>query len=157
MLLGVIFGINFIPLQSDRAVDLGFADIQRDNAVLFFGFPSCKKVCPVTLARLSKIMEEIPASQRPTVIFINIDLKSPPGISSAYAKAFNPEFIGLLPTLKQLNQLTRDFGLNIRRIETDMEHRGRTYFVRKEKGEWHLKRTYNPNEMSLQTLLHEFT
>ncbi len=85
-----------------------------DGAVnlLFFGYTYCPDVCPVTLARLSRILGELDASEREQVrvLFVSVDPeRDSPERLREYTSAFGEDFIGLTGTQEQLRRLNKRY------------------------------------------------
>jgi protein SCO1/2 len=85
--------------------------------LLYFGYISCPDVCPVTLATITQALSKLDSGKADDfqVIFVSVDYKrDPPDISDAYAKRFNPGFIGLGGTQAQIDRVTQDYGIYYR-------------------------------------------
>jgi protein SCO1 len=74
---------------------------QRWN-LLFFGFTSCPDICPTTLTMLGsleKSLEDLPAQQRPRIVFVSVDPeRDTPERVAAYVRFFSPAFTGITGT-----------------------------------------------------------
>lgn len=152
-LVATIVGFNLVPLQSNKTVDLPFFQSDKNQALVFFGFPSCESVCPMTMTHISQMIKQIPnEADRPEVLFINIKLDDSNGSSQQYANYFGKNFIGYQPSEKELNHLTSEFGLNIQRQGSNISHKGRTYLLNRHDDRWVLVKSFNPSEYSLELL-----
>ena len=88
----------------------------RDHwTLMFFGFTNCGDVCPTTLTVLAtafKTLKELPATQRPQVVFVSVDAKrDTPEVLSAYIKHFDPAFVGVTGTQPNLDAFTKSLGV----------------------------------------------
>ena len=89
------------------------ADYAGKTIVMFFGFTNCPDVCPTTLSTLSQVMQKLGlASKKIQVFMVTVDPdRDTPQIMSKYVPAFDPRFIGLVPTRQQLDELIKKFKL----------------------------------------------
>ena len=76
--------------------------LQGRWSVLFFGFTSCPDICPTTLTTLGsfeKSLQDLPASDRPQVVFVSVDpQRDTPDRVDAYVKFFSPTIQGATGT-----------------------------------------------------------
>ncbi len=82
--------------------------------LLYFGYTNCPDVCPATLSSIAAALKAMPASEQDSVrvVFITTD---PARDTSAHLRAwlnnFDPRFIGLSGTARDVNQIERSLGL----------------------------------------------
>ena len=94
-----------------RAFDLAR---ERGNVVLvFFGYTRCPDVCPTTLADWSKARRLLGAdTARVRWVFVSVDPeRDPPDSAAAYARRFDPAFVGLGGTPAQLEAVRAAWGV----------------------------------------------
>ena len=107
----------------------GFALIDDDGApfgperlrggwhVLFFGFTHCPDVCPSTLATLTSArrqLGDLPASDRPGVVFVSVDPQRDSTARLAeYVEFFDPDFVGVTGDSAEIDSLTRQLGVAV--------------------------------------------
>ncbi|WP_435103353.1 SCO family protein [Arhodomonas sp. AD133] len=80
--------------------------------LLFFGYTFCPDVCPVTLARLSRILGELDEGEREQVrvLFVSVDPeRDTPERLREYTSAFGEDFVGLTGTQDQLRRLNKRY------------------------------------------------
>lgn len=79
--------------------------------MLFFGFSHCMDTCPLTLGKLSAILNSMGKQAEQTrVLFVSIDPnRDTPARLATYTRSFSPEVIGLTGTPDQLRDLTRRY------------------------------------------------
>lgn len=106
--IGADFEVN-----DHRGIVRRKADYAGKTVVMFFGFTNCPDVCPTTLTTLSQVMQRLgDDSKKIQVFMVSVDPdRDTPEIMSKYAPAFDPRFIGLVPTKQQLDELIRRFKL----------------------------------------------
>src|SRR5437899_2345276 len=73
-------------------------------SLLFFGFSTCKMICPFTLQMLHKTYASLPKAKRPQIIFVSVD----PAHDSIerlnqYVHQFNADFIALSGKMSAIN------------------------------------------------------
>lgn len=106
------FGQNFALPDTDGHPRT-LADFKGRVVVLVFGYTHCPDVCPATLADLTQAMQQLgDASQQIQVLFVTLDPeRDSPSLLAQYVRAFNPHFMGLVPSDAQLKQVTQDFRI----------------------------------------------
>lgn len=102
---------NF-SLIDDKGERFTESNLRGQWNLLFFGFSHCPGLCPTTLARLNKIVTQIPADHTPRVIFITIDPKRDnPERLHEYLPRFNTQFVGVTGNEKTLKRLREAMGV----------------------------------------------
>ncbi len=88
----------------------------RDKVVLIeWGYTNCPDVCPVTLAKLNRVMEDLGDKAKDVqVLFITVD----PERDSAerlktYVPYFNKSFIGVTGSPEGIKKAARDYGVTV--------------------------------------------
>jgi len=80
--------------------------------LMFFGFTSCPDICPATLQKLSRVVNDLPESARQDVkiIFVSVDPKrdTPERIKN-YVEFFSESIIGLTGSEKNLRELSKRY------------------------------------------------
>ncbi len=86
-------------------------DFRGRVLVVFFGFTTCPDVCPTTLARLAQVRRAMGADgERMTVALVSVDPERDSGEKlGAYARSFDPAFVGLRPEPAQLDAVLQSF------------------------------------------------
>lgn len=86
------------------------ADWQGKLVLVFFGYANCPDVCPLTMAKLARIYEDLGAPEDLQVIMVTVDPERDTAEQiSNYAKGFNPDFIGLTGTPDMIAQASARF------------------------------------------------
>jgi len=88
----------------------------RGKVVLIeWGYTNCPDVCPVTLSKLKKVMEELGnRSADVQVLFITVDPeRDTPERLKKYIPYFNKDFIGVTGTPEGIKKTARDYGVTI--------------------------------------------
>lgn len=111
-------------LTDENGAEARAADFRGKVALLFFGFTSCRDACPVTLSRLSRVLERLDPEQRRRVrvLFVSVDPhRDTPERLRAYTDNFGPQFVGLTGTHKQLRALNERYRVTYSYGEADAE------------------------------------
>lgn len=99
-------------LRSDHG-DVTLSDLRGRVTLLFFGYTSCPDICPLTLRRLAAVTAALDADAEDVqVVLVSVDpeLDSPRRVA-AYARGFDPSFIGLTGTRVELQRVAADYGI----------------------------------------------
>ncbi len=95
---GIDYGRN-LRIADDSGALRTLADYTGKVTLVFFGFTSCPDICPTTLARLAQVRKALgvdAASMQ--VLLITVDPERDTAARlAAYARSFDPSFIGLRP------------------------------------------------------------
>ena len=92
---------------------------QRGDAVLvFFGYTHCPDVCPLTLARLSRVIDGLgPQARRVRVVFVTLDpQRDTPTVLRAYLDALLPGAVGLRGDAADTARAAAQWGVHWRRV-----------------------------------------
>lgn len=100
-----------LPGEDGRMVRL--SDFHGRLALLYFGYTSCPDICPTTMSDLARAVTALgDQASEVQVIMISVDPeRDTPAIVAAYARNFNPAFIGLSGTLDQVTAAATPFGI----------------------------------------------
>ena len=105
-------GVDPVLRSSEGEVRL--SDLRGRPAVLFFGYTHCPDVCPLTLARVARAKELMPAevADELQVVMVSVDPeRDTPEITDAYAKRFHPDFLGLSGERAEIERLASAWGI----------------------------------------------
>jgi protein SCO1/2 len=88
---------NDFRLTDHRGQQRTMADFKGKAVVLFFGYANCPDMCPMTMYKLSQVMEKLGKdAERVQVLMVTLDPKrDTPEVLKQYVPAFHPSFIGL--------------------------------------------------------------
>ena len=85
---------------------------------LFFGFTNCPDVCPMTLNKLTLILDELKKEKKTLrVFFISIDPKrDTPGVMKNYLSSFENTIIGITGESEKIFVLSKSWGIKSQKI-----------------------------------------
>lgn len=95
--------------ESGQKVDAD--DYSGKVRLLFFGFTHCPKACPLTLGKLSLVLNNLGAiSDDARVLFVSVDPeRDTPAVLDEYTDSFASQVIGLTGSQSQLQSLARRY------------------------------------------------
>jgi protein SCO1/2 len=119
---GDLLGVEVNPPQPKPSFTLNDTDGNPFNfrtdtegklALLYFGYINCPDICPVHLAQLAEVFDQIPPVAHDTmVIFVSIDPdRDTPDKIRAYLDNFDSRFIGLTGTLEEVQGVQEIAGV----------------------------------------------
>lgn len=88
-------------------------DFRGRPVLLFFGFTSCPDVCPLTLSRLSKLVEEGgAATEEVEILLVTVDpAADTPERLAEYAGSFGDSVTGLTGSADELTRVFAEYGV----------------------------------------------
>ena len=109
-----VHGIDYgrgLRLADGAGTPRALEDFRGQVLVVFFGFTSCPDVCPTTLSRLKMVRSAMGADgERLQVALVTVDPeRDTPEKVAAYARSFDPSFIGLRPEPAALDSVLQAF------------------------------------------------
>lgn len=133
--VGSYNGVELLPPADAPALRLPDAEggtfdlaAEQGNVVLvFFGYTHCPDVCPTTMADWARARTALgERAQRVRFVFVSVDhARDTPAGADAYAKRFDPTFIGLAPDSTTLATVQSAFSVTSAR-EAELDSGGYT-------------------------------
>jgi protein SCO1/2 len=89
------------------------ADFRGRTAIVFFGFTQCPDVCPLTLAKLQRVLnDEDLEPEEVTVLFITVDPeRDTPEVMKAYAEGVGRSIVGLTGSGEEIDRTMAAYGV----------------------------------------------
>lgn len=105
-------GGDFV-LPSTRDVPLDTRQLRGKVVLLNFGFASCPDVCPMVLARLRQVVNELGADASGVqVVFVSFDpARDSIAQLKGYVAHFHPDIIGATGTETEIAAIARQYGV----------------------------------------------
>lgn len=106
--------IPFFSLQSSQVHIFTEQSLKNHWSLLFFGYTACPDLCPTTLTTLNETVNKLPKTlkKQTQIIFISVDpQRDSIARITQYVHYFNPNFIGLTGSSKQLKTLALSLGI----------------------------------------------
>ena len=99
--------------QNNKAFDL--KDLTGKWSFVFFGYTYCPDICPMTLATLVGVNNQLKAQAKQAadyrIIFVSVDPdRDTPEVLSRYLEYFDKGFVGVTGRKDQIDAVTRQFG-----------------------------------------------
>jgi protein SCO1 len=100
-------------LTSHTGAPFSLSDVRGQVVLLYFGYTFCPDICPTTLAELVRVKHHLgPLAEHLEVVFISVDgQRDTPEVLARYLPAFDPDFIGLTGTEREIRKIGVDYGL----------------------------------------------
>jgi protein SCO1 len=110
-------------LTDHNGVARTLADFKGKAVVVFFGYINCPDMCPVTMYKLSTVMQKLgPDADRVQVLFVTLDpARDTPEILGQYAPAFHPSFLGMYADEETIERTAEDFKIFFAKQKADAE------------------------------------
>jgi len=95
--------------------------------LLYFGYLNCPDICPVHMAQIAEVFDQLPAVARDAVVvFVSVDPdRDSPGEIRTYLDNFDSRFVGLTGTMAELESAQTAAGIPLARYVGE----GETYTV----------------------------
>lgn len=138
-------GMQFSPPEMAPALRLADNDgkifdlaAERGHVVLvYFGYTHCPDICPMTLGDWAKARAVVGAAgAKVRYVFVSVDPdRDTPAVSMAYARQFDPSFVGLTASGTDLDAIKQAWGFAVVKEETGsaggygVVHPGQTFVV----------------------------
>lgn len=104
----------FATIDQDQQV-FGLEQLKGKWSFLFFGFTHCPDICPLTMATMNQIYEDMNKAndaEDVQMVFVSVDTKRDDSQQlKNYVDYFNPDFVGLGGTKEQVASLARQIGV----------------------------------------------
>jgi len=93
------------------------ADFKGKVVVVFFGYTHCPDVCPITMAELAQVMNELGTdARRVQVLFVTVDPeRDTQAVLAGYVPAFHPSFLGLYGDADATARTAKEFRVIYRK------------------------------------------
>lgn len=103
---------DFTLEAADRG-DVSLSDFRGRAVLMFFGYTHCPDVCPLTLDRLRRALEQVGEPRRDVqVLLVTVDPEmDTPHRLREYLQNFDLSFVGLSGTREQLEAVTQAYGV----------------------------------------------
>ncbi len=93
-----------------RSVSL--ADFRGRVVALFFGYTQCPDVCPITLAQLARLDEEIDAGGELEIVFVSLDpARDTPAELQRFGDRLHPDLVALTGPIEELRPQVLEYGI----------------------------------------------
>jgi protein SCO1 len=98
-------------LTDDSGKAVTEADYRGHVALLYFGYTHCPDVCPLTLAHLHVVMQQLgTAADQVRILFVSVDpTRDTPAVLHGYVKAFDEHAVGLTGPAGDIEALSKRY------------------------------------------------
>ena len=108
------------------------ADLPQKVKLVFFGYTSCPDVCPLTLANIKSVYEQLPPYMQQDVaaVFVSVDPeRDTPDRLGTYVHSFNPAFYGVQVPATALDKVKDEYGVFAEKHQVDPKESAAGYLV----------------------------
>jgi len=107
-------------LIDHRGMVITEQDFVGHPSALFFGFTHCPEVCPMTMSKLSMLLDELGTkADRTKVYFVTLDPeRDTPEVLMNFLSAFNERFIAITGNTNDVESLAKSWKVYWKRTET---------------------------------------
>lgn len=113
--------------------------LDQDLMLIYFGYTYCPDVCPTELARMAAIVNGLETdADRVQGLFVTVDPERDTiDLVTEYARAFNPNFIGLSGSESQIQPVMRQYQVYAAKVGDDptdylVDHSSRIYLMNRD-------------------------
>lgn len=94
---------------------IGLDDLRNKIVLISWGYTNCPDVCPMTLSKLSKVMDLLEEdAEQVEVLFVTVDPeRDTPERMKSYVPFFNEKFIGVTGTRAEIDRMASDYNVTI--------------------------------------------
>jgi protein SCO1/2 len=99
---------------------------------LFFGYTHCPDECPLAMGSLAHAYRSLAPDARAKVrvVFVTVDPKrDTPAVLKRYVTGFDPSFVGLTGSAKQLQRVWKSYGVQIDEATREIGHGDAIYAI----------------------------
>jgi len=109
---GRAFGGSFV-LNAPDGSQVSDQTLAGKPYAIFFGFTRCPDVCPTTLARMTRLRQQLGADgMKFNIVFVSVDSgRDRPEDIGRYVALFGTPILGLTGTEEQIARIKRSFGV----------------------------------------------
>jgi protein SCO1 len=100
-------------LQGSNGSPVVLSKFRGKVVAVAFGFTTCQRICPVTLANLADVSRKLGAAAADVqVIFVSVDPdRDTPNRLREYLQSFNPSFLGATGKKMQIDAVRQAYGI----------------------------------------------
>jgi protein SCO1 len=118
--------INAFKLVDNRNHAFNKQDLKGHWTFMFFGFTDCPSICPPTMHELATMRKALQAKHikvMPQVLMVSINpVRDTAKRLDTYVKVYDPTFIGLTGSEKQIKALSKELGIAVLRTNMPNKH-----------------------------------
>ena len=149
----------------EKPIAAKYLDVgKKEYMLVFYGYVGCVNVCSPVLDNLNRFYSSDSFSKfEPFVdlIFVNLLPRLSPEQPDQYAKSFNPKFIGVYLTEKEIMGIDKELNLYLSKRADDLfelDHSDHLYLIKREKnGNLTLINTYTTHPLNDALILDDLS
>lgn len=112
-----------LPLLDTSRRPFDFGRLAGGYGLLTFGFTRCETSSPVSLAQARELLDAMPATAAPLVIFVTLDpLADTPEALGAWLHRRDPRILGLTGEPSRVDRVVQAYRVGLRQGPAGLEH-----------------------------------
>ena len=146
------------PLEGSVVTSDGFlSDSQNTVEVVFFGYAECAFICPTSVSKLADVIYSIKEDDPEVKLggyFLDVNAASQLNRAHQYSQFFSPDIVGVNLNKQELNQLKRDFGIQVKdnlAKDGEINHTDHFYVLTELNKNWSIHKVIS-NDVSTEKL-----
>ena len=127
-----------LNLTTQHGEPFALSDLEGNVTLIYFGYTTCPDYCPTTISNFT-VVKELLGEDADRVKFVLVTFdpeRDTPERLRQYLSFFDEEFIGLRGDEKQTEQVLKDYGITVIRVDQPesateylLDHSTRTYVI----------------------------
>lgn len=127
-----------LNLTTQHGEPFALSDLEGNVTLIYFGYTTCPDYCPTTISNFT-VVKELLGEDADRVKFVLVTFdpeRDTPERLRQYLSFFDEEFIGLRGDGKQTEQVLKDYGITVIRVDQPesateylLDHSTRTYVI----------------------------
>lgn len=152
--------LPWLPSRGAQPLDLpALAAVRGEVVLAFAGYDGCGTTCPLALRVMGNAYDGLPGGVRSRValLFVNLRVGSRHALSTAYARAFHPQFQAHAVTRDDAGAFYRALGVSASSEGATLaRHAGFVYLFARRGDDWRVMHVFRraPGVDDLQEALH---
>lgn len=96
-------------------------DYKGKTVILFFGFANCPHICPPALSNIDSAIRTLGGlAKKIQVLMVTVDPeRDTPAKLREFVTVFNPEFLGLTGTMREIQKVTEQYSITFSKGDKD--------------------------------------
>lgn len=157
VLVGI--GGDFTAVDSNNEV-ITETDLKGKPVLMAFGYTNCADICPITVAYMRTVYEQLTAEEQTQVrfVFVTVDPEyDTPAHLKAFLAHFNSDFIGITGSRVQLDKIVENYKVDYQRLSSSGVSTKYIRRIEEKKKHEHKDMVHGVHDMKTETMSDEQT
>jgi len=149
--------ITDFELKDHKGQPFSSADLEGQWTLIFFGFTQCPDICPLAMADLSRLMDELPPELEANtqVLMVTLDpARDTPEVLADYVPYFHKDFVGVTGEFLTIRRFANELNVAFSKVTQGednytIDHSGHISLINP-RGDYHalFKPPFNADKMA---------